>query len=73
MKRTLAQDLAEDKAINTLYKDSEGRCYIPLEINDVRNTMLVDVGGTDRLLPLSPHLRDLRDQSVEYTEDRRSS
>ena len=40
------------------FTDSEERIYAPIcVVSD--NQLLIDVGGTDRQVPLAPHLEDL--------------
>ncbi|MFH1326837.1 MAG: hypothetical protein ABIH59_01790 [archaeon] len=45
---------------NVMFVDSEGRYYYPLcLLGD--DELSIDVGGTDRQVPLAPHLNDLID------------
>jgi|TARA_Y100000310_G_scaffold107162_1_gene105589 hypothetical protein len=44
-------------ARNAMFIDSKGRSYYPICIVG-EDELLIDVGGTDRQVPLGPHLQD---------------
>ena len=45
-----------------MFMDSEGRAYFPLCLVG-EHQILIDVGGTDRQVPLASHLNDILDDS----------
>jgi hypothetical protein len=65
--RTFIEDLAEGNAVGNWYRPAGGGPdYFVLEVNEEENSMLVDIGGTERSRVLS---RSLRNPRLKYDKN----
>ncbi len=57
---TLGYEIFKNRVEEGYYKDKNGRIYTVLEIRYIGKSMDIDVGGTERVVPLNPHLEDIK-------------